>query len=99
MSQHVRTAGTVSVKEAAEQIKTDFKKIVEEDLGGKKVHIIHIDGKSLAQFHDQIKSVKKRLSIIVSSPELSSDQVLGVPITPSNSGRDQRDIVMEVIKE
>ena len=76
----VRTAGTDSVKEAAEQIKKDFKKIVEEDLGGKKVHIIHIDGKSLAQFHDQSKSIKKRLSVILSSPDLSSNQVLGIPI-------------------
>ena len=63
----VRTAGTDSVKEAAEQIKKDFKKIVKEDLGGKKVHIIHIDGKSLDQFHDQSKSIKQRLSVILSS--------------------------------
>ena len=95
----VRLAGAASVKESADQIKRDFKKLVEEDLGGKKAHIVHVDGKSLAQFHDQTKSVKKRLAVIVSSPYLPSDQVLGVPITPSNSGKDQRDVVMKVIKD
>ena len=95
----VRLAGAASVKESADQIKRDFKKLVEEDLGGKKAHIVHVDGKSLAQFHDQTKSVKKRLAIIVSSPYLPSDQVLGVTITPSNSGKDQRVEVIKVLKD
>ena len=43
--------------------------------------------------------MKKRLAVIVSSPYQHSDQVLGVPITPSNSGKDQRDVVMKVIKD
>ena len=69
------------------------------DLGGKKVIIVHFDGKSLAQFHDQVKSVEKRLSVIANSPYLSSEQVLGVPITPSNSGKDQQGVVVKVLQE
>ena len=83
-SKTVRIAGAAAVKETAEKVKFDFKKLVEESLGGKKVLIVHADGKSLAQFHDQIKSVEKRLSVIVSSPDLAHDQVLSVPITLSN---------------
>ena len=58
--------------------------------------IVHFDGKSLAQFHDQVKSVKKRLFVIASSPNLSSEQV---PITSSNSRKDQQGVVVKVLQE
>lgn len=95
----VRRAGTVTVKEAAEKIKNDFTKILIEDLGGKEVLIVYFDGKAIHQFHDKIKSVKKRISVIAGSPLLPSDQVLGVPFTPSNSGKDQKKVVMEKLEE
>ena len=95
----VRKAGTATVKETAEKIKKDFKKVVEEDLEGKESILIYFDGKALAQFHDNIKSVKKRISVIAASPFLPSEQVLGVPFTPSNSGKDQKVVVMNELKE
>ena len=95
----VRRAGAKSVKEAAVKIKSDFKKVVVEKLGEKECLIVYFDGKALPQFHDQIKCVKKRLSVIADSPYLSTEQVLGVPITPSNSGRDQMNVVMKVLKD
>ena len=64
----VRMAGTVTVKEAAEKIKMDFKTVLEEDHNKSDCVIIYFDGKSLPQFHDQIKSVKKRISVIADSP-------------------------------
>ena len=67
-----------------------------DKLDGKKVINVHIDGKCLAQLHDQVKSVETRLSVIASSPYLSSEQVLGVPITPSNSGNCQHGVVVKV---
>ena len=95
----VRKAGTATVKETAEKLKKDFKKVVEEDLEGKESILIYFDGKALAQFHDNIKSVKKRISVIAASPFLPSEQVLGVPFTPSNSGKDQKVVVMNELKE
>ena len=95
----VRRSGTVAVKEAAMKIKADFKKTLVEDLSGKKVIIVHFDGSSLAQFHDQLKSVKKRLAVIATSPDLATDQVLGVPITSSNSGKDQQEVIVKLLEE
>jgi hypothetical protein len=94
----VRKAGAKKAKESAASIKEDFKKMLVDKLDGKKVINVHFDGKSLAQFHDQVKSVEKRLSVIACSPYLSSEQVLGVPITPS-SGKDQHGVVVKVLKE
>ena len=94
----VRTAGTAVVNDAAVLIKEEFKRKF-ENFEGKKFLIIHFGEKYLAQFHDQVKSVKKRLSIIASSPDLATDKVLGVPITPSNSGIDQKKIVMNIIRD
>ena len=91
----VRNAGIATVREDAEKVKEDFKKVLVEDLGGKECIIIYFDGKALAQFHDKIKSVKKRISVVAASPDLPSEQVLGVPFTPSNSGKDQKVVVME----
>ena len=85
----VRRAGTATVKEAAENIKEEFKKLLEEDLDKKESIILYYDGKTLPQFHDQIKCVKKRIS----------EQVLAVPFTPSNSGKDQMQVVMKVLEE
>ena len=60
--------------------------------------VVHYDGKTLKQFHDQIHSVKKR-SVIVTSPDLESDQVLAVPITPSNSGKNQKEVIMNTLND
>ena len=68
-------------------------------LGGKKTLVVHYDGISLEQLQEGKTSVKKRISVVVTSPNLQSDQVLGVPITASNSGKDQRDVVLKVIEE
>ena len=95
----VRTSGAKAVKEAAVEAKKDFKRVLKEDLAGRKSIIVHFDGKSQAQFRDKIKSVKKRLSIIASSPDLPSEQLLGVPITPSNSGKHQKEVVTEALKD
>ena len=95
----VRKAGTVAVKESADEIKRDFKKMCREEHQGEKFIIINFDGKSLAQFHDQVKSVKKRISVIATSPYFSSDQVLAVPITASNSGKDQKEVVVKELME
>ena len=95
----VRKAGTVAVKESADEIKRDFKKMCREEHQGEKFIIINFDGKSLAQFHDQVKSVKKRISVIATSPYFSSDQVLAVPITASNSGKDQKEVVVKELVE
>ena len=95
----VRTAGLSAVKETAVDIKENFRKKLIEDHEGKHILIVHFDGKSLSQFHDQIKSVKKRVAIIACSPDLTSEQVLGVPITPSNSGKDQKNVVMSVLRD
>ena len=70
----VRNAGTSAVKESAEDIKEKFKRMCKDEHEGEKFLIAHFDGKSLAQFHDKVKSVKKRISVIVSSPYLDSDQ-------------------------
>ena len=85
--------------DASIEIKTEFMRKLCEVIGGKQVVIVHVDGKSLSQFHDQIKSVKKRLSIIANSPDLPSEQVLGVPITVSNSGKHQTEVVMKVLND
>ena len=95
----VRRAGTDSVKEAAAKIKENFKKVLVEDLEEKESVIIYFDGKALPQFHDQIKCVKKRISVIADSPHLATEQVLGVPITLSKSGKDQMEVVTKVLKE
>ena len=55
----VRKAGADSVKEVAKNIKEDFKKVLVDDLLERESLIIYFDGKSLVQFHNQIKSVKK----------------------------------------
>ena len=95
----VRRAGATAVKDTANNVKNNFVKLVEESFGGRKVLIVHFDGKSQAQFHDQVKAVKKRLSVIVSSPDLDTDQVLGVPITSSNSGKHQLEVVSKVLED
>ena len=95
----VRIAGAAAVKESAANIKINFKKLVEDLLGGKMVLIGHFDGNSLAQFQDQLKSVEKRLAVFLSCPYLDTDQVLGVPITPSNSGKNQMDVLNKVLEE
>ena len=95
----VRKAGADSVKEVAKNIKEDFKKVLVDDLLERESLIIYFDGKSLAQFYDQFKSVKKWISVIAGSPDLPTDQVLAVPITPTNSGKDQMKLVMNVLKE
>ena len=94
----VRNAGTVTVREEAQRIKEDFKKVV-ENLGGKESIIIYFDGKALPQFHNRIKSIKKRISIVAASPDLPHEQVLGVPFTPSNSGKDQKVVVIEQLQK
>ena len=81
------------------KIKTEFKRYLVEDLGEKQSVIIYFDGKTLQQFHDQIKCSKKRISVIADSPHLPSEQVLAVPFTPSNSGKDQKMVVMKVLEE
>ena len=95
----VRVAGASAVKEAAENVKIDFKKLLQEDIAVKESVIIYYDGKTLQQFHDQIKCSKKRISVIADSPHLPSEQVLAVPFTPSNSGKDQMKVVMKVLEE
>ena len=95
----VRNAGTSAVRDAGDKIKEDFKKFCVENHPGEKFLIVHFDGKALAQYHDKVKSVKKRISVIASSPYLSSDQVLGVPITASNSGKHQKEVVVKELQE
>ena len=95
----VSKAGTIAVEESADEIKRYFKKMCREEHQGEKFIIINFDGKSLAQFHDKVKSVKKRISVIATSPYFSSDQVLAVPITASNSGKDQKEVVVKELME
>ena len=95
----MRLVGTAKGKEVAESIKKDFKKVLVEDLDNTVCVIIFFYGKSQAQFHDQIKSLKKRISVIADSLNLPTEQVLGVPFTPSNSGKDQKKVVMRVLNE
>ena len=87
------------MKEVAEKIKKYFKTLLNEDVVVKECVIIYYDGKTLQQFHDQIKCSKKRISVIADSPHLPSEQVLAVPFTPSNSGKDQMKVVMKVLQE
>ena len=95
----VRKSGADAVRESAQDIKKHFKKMCSEEHQGEKFIIVHFDGKALGQFHDGVKSVKKRISVIATSPYFSSDQVLGVPITASNSGKDQKAVVMKELVE
>ena len=55
----VRTAGVSAVNEAAEEIKTNFRNKLVENMSDRKTVIVHFDGKSLAQFHDHVRSVSK----------------------------------------
>ena len=47
-----------------QNLKNDFKKVLIEDLDKKEWVIIYLYCKSLSQFHEQIKSAKKRISVI-----------------------------------
>ena len=95
----VHTAGTAMVKKTAEDIRKNFKTTVKSSFGSKEALVIHFDEKSLAQYHDNVKSVEKRPAIIANSPYLTKEQVLGVPIIASNSGAHQKDAVMRVLED
>ena len=60
--------------------------------------IVHFDGKSLLQFHDQLKSVKKWLAVIATSPDLATDQVLGHTLQQC-SGKDQQEVIVKLLEE
>ena len=85
-------AGIEAVTEVAENVKSDFKK----SLVGRNM-IIYIDGKSVGEFSEGKKSVKKRVAIIAKSHEMSQEQVLAVPVTKSNSGPHQFQAVTPVL--
>ena len=59
---------------------------------GNKAVFVYFDGKTLAQFQNQIKSVKRRLSVIAMSHDLPSERVVGVPIPPDNSRKNQNNV-------
>ena len=83
----VRNAGTITVREEAQRIKEDFKKVV-ENLGGKESIIIYFDGKALPQFHNRIKSIKKGYLLWLHLVSFPMNRSLGSPSPQSNSGKD-----------
>ena len=62
----VRRAGIEAVTEKAFNVKSDFKK----NLKGRNL-ILYTDGKSVGEFSQGIKSVKKRIAIIAKSHKMS----------------------------
>ena len=86
----VRKAGTATVKETAEKIKKDFKKVVEEDLEGKESILIYFDGKALAQFHDNIKLLRKEFLSLLPPLSFPLSRSWGSPSPPPTVARTRR---------
>ena len=90
----VRRAGIEAVKETTENIKKNFK----ENIDGTKL-MIYIDGKSIPEFSDGMKTSKKRVAVIAKSHKMENEQVLAVPETKSNSGLHQSQAVTPVLED
>ena len=59
--------------------------------------IVHFDGKLVKDITGSIRSVRERLAVLLSSPELPDPQLLGVPPIPEGTGEEIMEGILEVI--
>ena len=60
--------------------------------------VVHFDGKIIEDRTDSTRSSQDRLAILLSSPSMSSEQLLGVPPVPNGTGEEVAEKVLEVFK-
>ena len=70
-----------SISNYADDVKEAFK-----DNAKDKFFVVHFDGKQIEEFTDGVKSMKERLSVLVSSPSLEHGQVLGALALDGQTG-------------
>ena len=58
--------------------------------------VLHFDRKLIQDITGSSRSVKERLAVLISSPEMETEQVLGVPALESGSGESIMAGIMEV---
>ena len=61
--------------------------------------VIYIDGKSIPEFSDGVKTVKKRVAVLAKCYKMEMEQLLAVPVTQSNSGLHQYQAVTPVLED
>ena len=72
------------MKSSADNVRESFKEGIEG-----RCLVVHFDGKIVKEFTDGRKQSNKRCAVLVSSPNLDSPQLLGVPVVVSASGQNQ----------
>ena len=86
----------VEVTKRAESVKSELKEKVNE-IGRK--FVIHFDGKSVLEYTEGTKVVKERIAVILTSPELEHDKVLGVPAVAGGKGEEIVDGIVELLSQ
>ena len=89
----MRRAGRKAVKEKASSIRERF-----AELNDKKTKVVHFDGKNVEELTNNVVKKNERMAVLVSSPDLESPQLLGVPAIPTGSGADQQATLTELIE-
>ena len=82
------------IKEKAKLIRDEQKVMLKE-----KKLMLHFDGKQVQDLTDGVVATHERCSVLVSSPTLESDVLLGVPKLTSSAGIHQVEGVMELLEE
>ena len=80
----------------AVEIKQKFKEKIEGI--GRKL-ILHFGGKIVADYTDGLKSKRERIAVLVSSPDLDEEQLLGVPPIEGGTAEEITDGILSVLEK
>ena len=61
--------------------------------------VVHFDGKIIEDRTDSTRSTQDRLAILLSSPSMPHEQLLGVPSVPDGTGEQVAESILEIFKE
>lgn len=90
----IHSKTNVKVKESAKNIRIEQK----SKLSGRAL-TLHFDGKLVRDFTNGKIANRERCAILVSSPELERDELIGIPVVGSSRGQDQIDGLLPLLDE
>ena len=86
----------VEATKKAESVRESFSEKLEE-IGRK--FVLHFDGKLLEDITDDKKSVNERLAILLSSPDLSDPQLLGIPPLQAGTREEIAKGILDILQQ